>query len=417
MKILHISYEDLGAGAFKASYRLHSALLELGENSNLLVNNKTSDSFSVINYPTKLNRFYQFLNQKLNSFGAKILIGKPTKLFSFLLSPFGIMADIINAQKPDIVHLHWIYRDMIQISELKKINAPIVWTLHDMWPYTGGCHYSETCVKYQSSCGECPLIGSLKPKDITRKVFQHKEKIYAQISDLTFVGVSNWITNSAKKSSLLRNYRVTTISNPIDTNVFKPINKSIAKKLFNISPNKKIILFGALSPSSDERKGFKELIEALKTINNEDLELVVFGMSKPEHQQAINFKTYYVGHLFDEVSMSALYNVADVMVVPSLQEAFGQTASEALSCKIPVVAFNTTGLKDIVDHKKNGYLANPFDSKDLAKGISWVLNNKNYSEISSNARIKVLNAFDSKIIGKKFIELYREILEKQKDSK
>ena len=166
-----------------------------------------------------------------------------------------------------------------------------------------------------------------------------------------------------------------------------------------------------MSATSDPRKGFKELSEAVVKMRKTDsIELVVFGSSKPQSAPDFGFKTYYLGCLSDDISLVTLYSAVDVMVVPSLQEAFGQTASESMACGTPVVAFCTTGLLDIIDHKLNGYLAKPFDTTDLKNGIEWVLNASNYDELCVNAREKVVREFDSKVVAKKYIELYEEIL-------
>jgi glycosyltransferase involved in cell wall biosynthesis len=137
--------------------------------------------------------------------------------------------------------------------------------------------------------------------------------------------------------------------------------------------------------------------------------LVVFGSSKPKKPQGFKQKAHYLGHLHDDVSLRVLYSAADVMVVPSLQEAFGQTASESMACGTPVVAFGATGLLDIVEHQKTGYLAKPFEVSDLAAGIDWVSNAPNYKDLCQNARQKVLQEFDSQVVAKKYIELYKQV--------
>ena len=172
------------------------------------------------------------------------------------------------------------------------------------------------------------------------------------------------------------------------------------------------MLFGAIGATSDPRKGFDELSEALYKLTCKDIEFVVFGSSEPQEPQDFGFKTHYLGHLHDDVSLVTLYSAVDVMIVPSLQEAFGQTASEAMACGTPVVTFAATGLLDIVDHKQNGYLAQPFNTDDLANGIEWILNTDNYDELCSNAREKVLREFDSIVVAKKYMELYKTILKK-----
>jgi len=227
---------------------------------------------------------------------------------------------------------------------------------------------------------------------------------------MTIVGVSKWLSNCSRNSTLLGNIRTLTLPNPLDTNTFKPSDKEKSRELWSLPKYKKLVLFGAIGGSNDFRKGFKELCEALHKLEDKDIELVVFGSIKPEIELDFGFKTHYLGHLHDDVSLVTLYSAADVMIVPSLQEAFGQTASESMACGTPVVAFGHTGLLDIIDHKKNGYLAKPFSTDDLSSGIEWILNNKNYEELCQKARNKVVGEFDSVVVAKKYIDLYEEIL-------
>jgi glycosyltransferase involved in cell wall biosynthesis len=300
---------------------------------------------------------------------------------------------------------------MIKIEELSKIKAPIVWSLHDMWAFTGGCHYDEECKRYLNICAKCKVLKSNKENDLSNKLFKRKEKIYKNL-DLTIVGLSKWLNDSSKNSYLLKNKKHINLPNPIDTDIFKPFDKDKSRELWNLPQNKKLVLFGAMNPTSDPRKGFKELSEALKLLNLDDVEFVVFGSSKPQNPPNFKFKTHYVGILSDDISLVTLYSAVDVMIVPSLQENLSNTIMESLSCATPVVGFDVGGNPDMIEHKRTGYLAKPFESKDLADGIDWVLNLKDgeYKELCLNAREKVLKEFDSKVVAKKYIELYEEIL-------
>jgi glycosyltransferase involved in cell wall biosynthesis len=299
---------------------------------------------------------------------------------------------------------------MVKIDDIAKIKAPIIWTLHDNWAFTGGCHIMWQCEKYKYKCEACPRLGSNKENDLSKKIFKIKEKTFSKINDLTIVGVSSWLTGCSKDSFLLKGKKHLTLPNPINTHIFRIFDNDISRELWNLPKDKKLVLFGANSATSDINKGFNELTEALYKLNNKNIEFVIFGSSKPKESQGFKFKTHYLGHLHDDVSLVTLYSAVDVMIVPSLQEAFGQTASESMACGTPVVAFGATGLLDIVDHKLNGYLAKPFDTTDLACGIDWILDNEKYDELCVNARKKVLKEFDSVVVSKKYIELYKDIL-------
>ena len=267
------------------------------------------------------------------------------------------------------------------------------------------------CEKYKCICEACPRLGSNNKNDLSKKVFTRKKKAYAIKNNLTIVGVSNWITECSKSSTLLKDKNHKNIPNPVETNIYKPFDQIKARELWNLPKNKKLVLFGSVQATSDINKGFKELCDAIGELSYTDLEFVVFGSNRPQSGIDLKYKTHYLGTLTDDVSLVTLYSAVDVMVVPSLQESFGLTAAESMACGTPVVAFGATGLLDIVDHKKNGFLAKPYISEDLACGIKWVLNTSKYDEISLNAREKVLKKFDVKVVVKQYLALYNSILD------
>jgi len=229
---------------------------------------------------------------------------------------------------------------------------------------------------------------------------------------MIIVGLSKWINECSKNSSLLKDKKHINLPNPLDTSIFKPFHKEKARELWNLPHDKKLVLFGAMSATSDINKGYKELSEALHKLTYKDVELVVFGSSEPQNAPNFGFKTHYVGQLHDDVSLVTLYSAVDVMVVPSLQENLSNAIMESLACGTPVVAFDIGGNSDMIEQKQNGYLAKPFDTTDLKDGIEWILNlsENEYNKLSYNAREKVVREFDSKIVAKKYIELYEEIL-------
>ena len=410
MKILNVSNSDIASGAPQATYRLHKALLDAGIESQMLVQFKSSDDFTVMGPITRIQKMIGRLRIHLDPLPVYLYKDRKKQLFSPSWVPFSTIVNRINTISPDLVHLHWINGGMMRIEDIVKIKAPIVWSLHDNWGFTGGCHVMWECEKYKDACGACPRLGSSKENDLSRSVFNRKQKTFSKLKNMTVIGLSNWLANCAKESSLFKNNHVICLPNPINTKNFAPLDKIEARKLFNLLEDKKLVLFGAQSATTDINKGFNKLTEALKNINTQNVELVVFGSSQPKQTQNFKQPVNYLGYLHDNLSLRALYSAADVMVVPSIQEAFGQTASESMACGTPVVAFGATGLLDIVDHRVNGYLAKPFDTNDLAQGIDWVLNAENYSELCKNAQDKVLKEFDSKVVANKYIELYEKIL-------
>lgn len=414
MKILIVNYTDIYGGAGKAAYRLHQSLLEADVNSQMLVMDKRSDDYAILAPESNLEKLFAFFKPRVE----QVLIrhkykNKSQALFSSANISSKNIVKKINSINPDIVHFHWINGAMLKIEDISKIKAPIVWSLHDNWAFTGGCHVMWSCQRYKNSCGSCPILSSNNTKDLSNKVFKRKQKAYQQ-KNMTIVGLSKWLSKTASDSSLLKDKNHINLPNPINTELYRQFDKKLSRQLWNLSNDKKLILFGAMSATSDINKGFIYLSEAISRLNVKDVELIVFGSSKPKNPPQFDFKTHYVGVLNDDISLVTLYSAVDVAVVPSIQEAFGQVACESISCATPVVCFTTTGLIDIIDHKKNGYLAKPFDSYDLANGIEWVLNNENYNDLCKNARAKVLKEFDSKLVAEKYVNLYKEVLNDEK---
>ena len=410
MKILTVTSSDIKPGAPQATYRLHKALLVAGVESQMLVQFKFSDDFTVIGPTTRIQKMINKLRLNFDTLPVRQYKDRKKQLFSPNWVPSSSIVNRINAINPDLVNLSWIHGGMMRIEDIAKIKAPIVWILHDMWAFTGGCHYNNECGAYEKTCGTCPVLNSKKLHDLSRKIWLRKKTTFSKIKNLNIVGLSSWMSDCAKQSSLLKETPIFTIPNPINTKAFAPIDKQQARELLNFPQDKKIILFGASSATIDPRKGFKELSEALTKINTVNTELMVFGGSKPKNPKNFKQKVNYLGTLHDNISLRLLYSAADVMVVPSIQETFGQTNAESMACSTPVVAFGATGQLDIVDHQINGYLAKPFDTNDLAQGIDWVLNAENYSELCQNSRDKILKEFDSRVVAKKYIALYEKIL-------
>ncbi|MBK2267561.1 glycosyltransferase family 4 protein [Francisella philomiragia] len=414
MKILIVNYTDIYGGAGRAAYRLHQSLLGAGIDSQMLVMDKKSDDYTVLAPESNLEKLFAFFKPRIE----QVLIrhkykNKSQALFTSANISSKNIVKKINSINPDIVHLHWINGAMLKIEDISKIKAPIVWSLHDNWAFTGGCHVMWSCQRYKNSCGSCPILSSNNTKDLSNKVFKRKQKAYQQ-KNMTIVGLSKWLSKTASDSPLLEDKNHINLPNPINTEVYRQFDKKLSRQLWNLPNDKKLILFGAMSATSDINKGFIHLSEAISRLKIKDVELVVFGSSKPKNSPQFDFKTHYVGILNDDVSLSTLYSAVDVTVVPSTQENLSNVIMESLSCSTPVVAFDIGGNSDMIEHHGNGYLAKPFDSSDLANGIEWILNNENYNDLCKNAREKVLKEFDSKVVVQNYIQLYKDIIENGK---
>jgi glycosyltransferase involved in cell wall biosynthesis len=413
MKILHISTHDINGGAARAAYRLHTGLQDIGLQSQMLVQEKYSNDKTVI--APKIRLFQGIAKAKLTveSLPLKLYRQKKNTPFFTQWLPDRVIPKVAQIN-PDIINLHWISGGFMQIETFAKMKRPLVWTLHDMWGFTGGCHVTGECDRYKVSCGACPQLNSGNEWDLSRWVWQRKVKAWKNLN-LTLVSPSSWLAECARSSSLFQNLRIEVIPHGLDTQKYRPINQHFAREALNLPQDKKLILFGAIEATSDRNKGFHLLQPALQELSKsgwkDDLEVVIFGASQPENPPDLGFKTHYLGHLHDAISLATVYSAADVMLVPSLQESFGQTASESFACGTPVVAFNSTGLKDIVDHQQNGYLAKPYEVEDFAKGISWVLENEQrLQKLSFYARGKAEQEFTLELQACRYSALFQEIL-------
>ncbi|MCK9607883.1 MAG: glycosyltransferase family 4 protein [Methylomonas sp.] len=412
MKVLTVNAFDVQGGAARAAYRLHRSLLTSGIDSLMLVQRKTSDDYTVLEPQSRSLQIIGKIRPVADSLPVLRYKNRNQSLFSPAWLPFSDVVGRINELNPDIVHLHWINGGMLSIEDIARINVPIVWSLHDMWSFTGGCHYDQECAGYQEQCGNCPSLNSGKIKDLSRSVWQRKYRFFSKISNLNIIALSQWLADCAKLSSLFNSTSIFNLPNPIDTAQFSPFDKQQARVLFNLPKDKKLILFGVMGATSDPRKGFKELSDALQKFDSTSTELVVFGSGEPKIQQGFKQKVHYLGCLHDDVSLRVLYSAADVVVVPSLQENLSNTIMESLACGTPVVGFNVGGNSDLIEHQKTGYLARLFDTVDFAKGIEWVLTTPTYPNICENSRKKVLLEFDSRVVVKRYMELYQHILNK-----
>lgn len=413
IKVLHIVAGDLNQGAARGAYWLHMGLISNGINSTMLNNGKLVgeqyENVININEFSYVAQKINFLRSRLDIYIKKFYKNSRKEIFSTGL--FGFNFTRLNAYKEaDLIHLHWINGGLVNLEVLNEIKKPIVWTIRDMWPFTGGCHYSLDCKRYLSSCGNCFYLNSNKEKDLSTYLFNRKKQIIKNKS-IEIVGISNWISNEAKRSNLLGDENISTIFNNIDTDIFKPYEKKEIRRELKIETNKSIILVGAIN-SKNTWKGFRFLKDALNRLDRNKYVVLTFGKINLKDFNEIDLQITNLGFINDDVLLAKIYSLSDVYVTTAIQEAFGKTVVESMACKTPVVCFDNSGPSDLVAHKKEGYLAKAFSPIDLAEGIQWIVNNPNYKVICDNSRKKALENFDYRVTSKKYIELYKRKLKK-----
>ncbi|WP_428328586.1 glycosyltransferase [Mucilaginibacter sp.] len=421
MKVTLINTSDAGGGAPAACMRLLKALqLKQVDVAMQVQDKKTAEPCvnSISNSRIgKLRSKFNFLYERLPFIWFK---AKDRSLrFAFSTADAG--TDISNEAaitNADVLHLHWTNGGYLSIDNLKQLIAtgkPIVWTLHDMWAFTGGCHYSGDCDHFTNHCGNCWMLCDAGDKDISYEGWVRKTDLLASAKNITFITCSHWLADVALTSSLLKGHRVEAIPNPIDVEIFSAKDKNIARSRWNINPNAKIILFGAAN-IMDRRKGISYLVDALNDLktnypDTEDIEILIFGKNKAFDVGTLPFKVHEVGIITSQDDMAQLYSLADLYVSPAIEDNLPNTIMEALACATPVVAFNTGGIPDMVEHQQNGYLAQFKSATDFAKGINYVLN-ADKELLAANARNKVLNTFTNSIVSGQYIKVYQSMLNK-----
>jgi glycosyltransferase involved in cell wall biosynthesis len=420
MKVTLINTSDAGGGAPAACLRLLKALLSQKIDAQLLVQYKKTGEPNVkgvvTNALTSFKAKLDFFRERLPF----IFFHEKDKTVRFAFSTANAGTSIKNnptVLDADILHLHWTNSGFLSIADLKQLidlGKPIVWTLHDMWAFTGGCHYAGTCDHFMRECGDCYFLRDASENDISHSGWLRKAAMFSGAKNITFVTCSAWLAGVAKQSSLLKNFRVTSIPNPIDTTVYAPQNKQNARAKWGISPTSNIILFGAAN-IMDRRKGITYLVDALHHLKNDypdtaDIQVVIFGKNKHFDVTQLPFPTKELNLISSQQELAEIYSLADVFVLPSVEDNLPNTVMEALSCETPVVAFNTGGMPEMIDHQQNGYLAEFQSAIDLAKGIHHILYTANAGELAANARNKVLNTFNNQKVAGQYAELYHSIL-------
>lgn len=419
LKVVHLNTYDGNGGAGRACLRLNLALNTLTEvDSKVIVFYKFGKNHAVKTFTNNaLKRAYAAFTIVAERLLAKRFL-KPVKIpFSFTW--FGVSVinhpDVLAA---DIIHLHWVNHSFLNpkhLKELAKLNKLIVWTFHDSNAFTGGCHVRYTCGHFERSCGDCPVLVDANPNDISHKTWQQKSVAY-QILNFNIIAPSSWMKSSVLRSSLMKGKPVNIIPNTLETNIFKPQNQREARAKLNLPTNKFLFLTGFMPSKKDSHKGAAYLLESLelladkRSINIENIELVIFGNRNIEDVPVFPFKTTFLGMIKEDEKLAACYAAADAFLIPSLEDNLPYTVMESLACGTPVIAFTTGGIPDMVEHEHNGFLAEYRSSESFCAGMEWIKNYPVKEALRKNARETVMQKFSEKVIAQKHLELYQSLV-------
>ena len=411
MKILHLSYSDTVGGAAIAASRLHRGLRKKGINSWMMVARKGGQDRYTFSPNSSLHRIFTLLKPRLDSIPNIIWQTKKGTIWSNNWFPSQLVKEV-NKFEADIINLHWINNDFLDLRSLSQIEAKIVWTMHDACPITGGCHYPSTCRKYAEHCQFCPQLKSNFKKDLSYYGFEKKSQVYSQLN-MSAVVPSEWLAQAVRISPLWKNRSVETIANGLDLNNRKSIDRENARNRLNLPLNKKIICFGAHNINIS-RKGFDLLIKSLKKlrdISNHKILLTIFGRSKNLNQKEIPYPVKNFGFITNPRKIDSIYSASDVFVCPSREDNLPNTVIEALANKTPVASFGVGGIPEIIDHKQNGYIAQKFDIASLTRGIEYCLF---HQQLKEKARNKIEENFSMDLQVEKYVKLYKKLLSETK---
>ena len=423
MKVLLLNTSEKTGGAAIACRRLMEALNSNGVEAKMLVRDKQTANPNVYsinaNRMKKLINKWRFLRERLMIF----IYNKFSKRNLFSVSIANSGTDISNyslVQEADIIHLHWINQGFLSLKDIEKLTRlgkPIIWTMHDMWPSTGICHYSQECNNYYTECCHCFYLHCQGKNDLSRQVFLKKKRFY-QEAPFTFVTCSDWLKKRAWQSDLLKGHTVTNVPNPINTTTFNSHSPKDARTQLQLLTNKKLILFGA-AKITDKRKGIDYFIDSCHMLVKKypnlqnDIGVVVYGKDSEILKELVPFEVFPLNYISSDKELINVYNAVDLFVISSLEDNLPNTIMEAMSCGTPCVGFKTGGIPEMIDHKVNGYVANYKDAEDLANGICWVLEESDYEQLSQNARKKVEESYSEAVVAEQYKTLYQQALAKR----
>jgi glycosyltransferase involved in cell wall biosynthesis len=404
MKILHVNQSDISGGAAIAGYRLHQGLLEQSIDSKMLVGTVKTDSDRIASVPRK-PRLENLINRLTRYIGLNYI-----NLFSSFDIPnhkFYQDADILNFH-----NLHTGYFNYLSIPKLAK-PKPVVFTLHDMWSFTGHCAYSYDCDRWKTGCGKCPYPDTYPAiyRDSTHLEWKLKDWVYSR-SNLAIVTPSNWLTEQTKES-MLRRFPIYQIPYGIDTNAYLPLEQLLCKNILGIAQDKRVLLFGADS-LKDKRKGGDLLLKVLQqlpqSLKSETL-LLTFGNGSEAIIAGLGMPHINLGYINSDRLKSIAYSAADLFIFPTRADNLPLVLQESLACGTPMVSFDIGGVPDLVRPMVTGYLAKSEDTQDFCNGIVRLLEDDQLRQtMSANCRAIALDEYSLELQAKRYIEIYKKML-------
>ena len=419
MRVTHISTHDLAGGAARAAYRLHQGLLIEGVDSVMFVARRDSGDPAITQFSAPMDLPHRALRrlrrERILRSAAHYRYSRPGGFELFSSDRVEHGGDPL-AQLPgsDVVNMHWIasFVDYPAFFPAVAARAPIVWTLHDMNPFTGGCHYDDGCHRYVSGCGTCPQLGSRSPADLSREIWQRKKRTFDRMdrSRLHVVAPSEWLAHAAAESPILGQFPLSVIPCGLDTEEFAPRDQSVARDTLGIPQRATVLLFVADSLHT-RRKGFALLVDALNGLG-ELQDLFLLSMGEGESAAHVAVPHLHLKHVSNDRFLSLIYSAADLLVIPSLQDNFPNTILESFACGLPVVGFDVGGIPDLVRPGLTGALAPPGDTGMLRAVIRDLAAQPGKRRaMAANCRRTAVEDYSLRAQAKRYSDLYEGMLE------
>lgn len=416
IKVLQLSTSDRSGGAALACMRIAEALQSNGHSVRMLVQEKRSQDERVQTASAPHAIVSKYLKHVEYAISNRF---KVREGYQFASEPW--LAHPIARhpwlQWADVINIHWVQHGFLGIHEWAQLGAlgkPVVWHLHDFRPFTGGCHYPGACQHYLQACGQCPALRRSSADDESARQWAKQAAIFQRFP-MVMVGASAWITREAQRSGLGAWVRTVHLPNPIDTRLYAPGPRAISRSAFGLPQDVPLLLFASMN-ATDERKGFRQLVEALNHLSrtNPRVELIVVGKSKPEWAQSLPCRAHLLGSLPPDRMIDA-YRAADVFVLPSLEDNLPNTVLESMACGTPVAAFRIGGIPEMVQDPENGALAKAGDGADLARAIDAVINHPQTTKLAERARAWVETHYHPDLVAGRYTRLMQALLNGEKD--
>lgn len=411
MKPIIVSQSDTRGGAARAAIRLHGALRASGHDSTMKVRERLSDLPDVVGSQGAVAQVMSTVRPLLGNAIARMQggVGSMPRSGNWLPSRW---SSVLDGALADVVNLHWVGGETLSVADIGRIGTPVVWTLHDMWAFCGTEHYAADSEDARWRLGYRADNRPPGATGIDLDRLAWRRKLHSWRAPMHVVAPSYWLAGCARDSALFGAHTVHCIPNPLDTTVFRPLDRGFCREVLGLPRDVCVVLFGAVGGGADPRKGYDLLLDALSRLGSRvhDTKVcaVVFGQSEAAAGAKLPVETKWFGHVHDDFTLALLYNAADVTVVPSRQENLPQTATEAQACGCPVAAFDCSGLPDAVEHEVSGYLARAFDPADLARGIEWLTEASRRAMLRDQARARALRLWSPGVVIPRYLDVYAQ---------